>query len=166
MYMALKLVTVRRYNDLISKVRRKGNEENIKVTEIHMSKIEGHQDGALKVVNAIKEEVTGGRVTLKVRAPSRFNAHKMRVQKRLGLKSATSTGRVLSPEESGQGPPDQDTSNQESSNPESPGQGPSNQGSSDQGTSNGDTSKQGTTRSAGTRSGGSKTDTSTTVVKT
>ncbi|KAH6560668.1 hypothetical protein BASA60_000538 [Batrachochytrium salamandrivorans] len=88
----------------------------------------------------------------------------MRVQKRLGLKSTTSTGRVLSPEETGQGPPDQDTSN-EDHQIRSHQSGPSNQEPSDQGTSM-EIHQTGTARSAGTRSGGSKTDTSTTVVKT
>ncbi|KAH9248685.1 hypothetical protein BSLG_007046 [Batrachochytrium salamandrivorans] len=115
------------YKTLISKVGSTGNEENIKETENYLSEIEGHRDGVLKVVKIIKGEITSGRVTFKGKNTSKFGAFKSGVQRRLGLKSSSSTGRVLTPEETGQQIPGQDTSNENTSN-----QGPPNQEESDQ----------------------------------
>ncbi|KAH6588981.1 hypothetical protein BASA50_010337 [Batrachochytrium salamandrivorans] len=115
------------YKTLISKVGSTGNEENIKETENYLSEIESHRDGVLKVVKIIKGEITSGRVTFKGKNTSKFGAFKSGVQRRLGLKSSSSTGRVLSPEESCQQIPGQDTSNENTSN-----QGPPNQEESDQ----------------------------------
>ncbi|KAH6568275.1 hypothetical protein BSLG_007051 [Batrachochytrium salamandrivorans] len=151
------------YKTLISKVGSTGNEENIKETENYIFEIDSHRDGVLKVVKIIKGEITSGRVTFKGKNTSKFGAFKSRVQRRLGIKSLSSTGRVLGPEESyqqisgegpsdentsNQGPPDQGTSKQEpsdedTSKPKPPGQGPSKQEESKQGPSDGDTSNQG-----------------------
>ncbi|KAH6567323.1 hypothetical protein BASA62_006146 [Batrachochytrium salamandrivorans] len=115
------------YKTLISKVGSTGNEENIKETENYIFEIDSHRDGVLKVVKIIKGEITSGRVTFKGKNTSKFGAFKSRVQRRLGIKSLSSTGRVLTPEETGQQIPGQDTSNENTSN-----QGPPNQEESDQ----------------------------------
>ncbi|KAH6588736.1 hypothetical protein BASA50_010536 [Batrachochytrium salamandrivorans] len=91
MCMALTVVSGRDYKDLVSKVKSPGNEENIEITNNYISKMNDHRDSAFEAVNAIKEEVTKGRVTFKGKTQSRFGAFKTGVKKRLGLKGKSST---------------------------------------------------------------------------
>ncbi|KAH9272594.1 hypothetical protein BASA83_005095 [Batrachochytrium salamandrivorans] len=129
------------YKTLISKVGSTGNEENIKETEDYLSEIDSHRDGVLKVVRIIKGEITSGRVTFKGKTPSKFANFKSGVQRRLGIKNKSPTGRVLGPEESyqqisGEGPSDENTSDQEESKQGPPDENTSGQGPPGQGPSN------------------------------
>ncbi|KAH6581291.1 hypothetical protein BASA61_009151 [Batrachochytrium salamandrivorans] len=99
MCMALTVVSGRDYKDLVSKVKSPGNEENIEITNNYISKMNDHRDSAFEAVNAIKEEVTKGRVTFKGKTQSRFGAFKTGVKKRLGLKGKSSTGVTSNREE-------------------------------------------------------------------
>ncbi|KAH6562270.1 hypothetical protein BASA50_011098 [Batrachochytrium salamandrivorans] len=131
------------YTDLILKVGRKNNEGHIKVTDTYRSSLKGYYSGPWKSFHSIVGLLKNGKLKFKGNNPSIFDAHKTRVQKRLGLKSLSSTGRVLSPEETGQQilkprPPVQQISQQDTSY-----QGPPNQGTSNQGPPDKDTSKQG-----------------------
>ncbi|KAH6599633.1 hypothetical protein BASA61_002515, partial [Batrachochytrium salamandrivorans] len=108
------------YTALASKVNPTDNKKHIKKAKAYVSDMEDDWDSALEVVKIIKKMIISGGVTFKVRAPSKFANFKSGVQKRLGIKNKSSTGGVLSPEES-----DHQISGQDTSNQEEPKQGPS-----------------------------------------
>ncbi|KAH6588738.1 hypothetical protein BASA50_010538 [Batrachochytrium salamandrivorans] len=91
MFMALTVVSGRDYNTLVAKVNPKDNKENIEITKDYMLQMKNHRDSAFKAVNAIKEEITKGKVTFKGKTQSRFGAFKSGVKRRLRLKSKSST---------------------------------------------------------------------------
>ncbi|KAH6578243.1 hypothetical protein BASA60_003701 [Batrachochytrium salamandrivorans] len=134
------------YTALASKVKSTGNEKNIETTKDYISEVDDHRDSAFGSLKLIKGEVTKGRVTFKGKNTSRFANFKSGVQRRLGIKNKSSTGGVLSSEEtdhqiSGQDTSDEKSSDENTSNQEEPKQGPS----------DGDTSGQGPSNQAGAR---------------
>ncbi|KAH9251205.1 hypothetical protein BASA81_010900 [Batrachochytrium salamandrivorans] len=124
------------YTTLVSKVKSTGNEENIEATKDYITEVDDHRDSAFESLKLIKGEVTSGRVTFKGKNTSKFGAFKSGVQRRLGIKNKSSTGRVLGSEETDHQISGQDTSDENTSNQEEPKQGPSDGDISGQGPSN------------------------------